>query len=114
MRVFLNAYLDENFGDDLFVEVIAQRYPNHQFDILAPENYGGKFSSNVNLKLSNNLTKEMTKEDNIIQKLWKCHLPNRYFYPKLISPSYRIRNALAKKSDKNISVIGSGFMDNVK
>lgn len=31
MKVYLDAYLFNNFGDDLFVEIVRKRYPNTQF-----------------------------------------------------------------------------------
>lgn len=31
MKILLDAYFDNNFGDDLFVSIILERYPNAQF-----------------------------------------------------------------------------------
>lgn len=31
MQIYLNAYLEKNFGDDLFVKIIVDRYKNHTF-----------------------------------------------------------------------------------
>ena len=33
--IYLRAYLNENLGDDLFVQIIAQRYPERKFQIFA-------------------------------------------------------------------------------
>lgn len=35
MKVFINAYLEGNLGDDLFVDILLNRYPNHQFYTLS-------------------------------------------------------------------------------
>lgn len=114
MKIFLNAYLAENFGDDLFVEVIAQRYPHSQFEVLTTNEYKANFSSNVKPVLTERLQRKLKLEEDIIKTLWKFHLPNRYFFPKFLRASVKIRNSLAKVSDINIYVIGSGFMENIK
>ena len=31
MQIYLNAYLEKNFGDDLFVKIIVDRYKKHTF-----------------------------------------------------------------------------------
>lgn len=33
MKVFLDAYLNNNLGDDLMIQMVANRYPQHQFYI---------------------------------------------------------------------------------
>lgn len=33
MKVFLNSYLNNNLGDDLMIDIMCKRYPNHQFYI---------------------------------------------------------------------------------
>lgn len=114
MKIFLNAYLAENFGDDLFVEVIAQRYPHNQFEVLTTKEYKANFSSNVKPVLTERLQRKLKLEEYIVKTLWRFHLPNRYFFPKFLRASVKIRNCLAKASDINIYVIGSGFMENIK
>lgn len=114
MKIFLNAYLEENFGDDLFVEIVAQRYPDHQFKILSSNEYCAHFSRNVIPVLSENLQRKLKLEEKIIKTLWHYHLPNRYFFPKCLRASFKIRNELARIADKNIYIIGSGFMENTK
>lgn len=34
MNVLLEAYLERNFGDDLFVTLLINRYRNHRFYLL--------------------------------------------------------------------------------
>lgn len=37
MDVFLTAYINKNFGDDLFVDMICRRYPQHIFHVVGSE-----------------------------------------------------------------------------
>lgn len=37
MDVFLIAYINKNFGDDLFVDMICRRYPQHIFHVVGSE-----------------------------------------------------------------------------
>lgn len=70
MKVYLNAFLFNNLGDDLFVDVITKRYPKTQFYTIS--NY---FKSKTkNLKVFSNkyinkiLTRECIKKNFIIKK----------------------------------------------
>ena len=31
MKIFVNAYLENNLGDDLFFEILQNRYPNQEY-----------------------------------------------------------------------------------
>ena len=31
MKIYLNAYIAQNLGDDLFLDILLKRYPNHEF-----------------------------------------------------------------------------------
>ena len=35
MKIFINAYLENNLGDDLFVDILLNRYSNHKFYALS-------------------------------------------------------------------------------
>lgn len=50
-RVFIHAYLQGNLGDDLFVRLLCQRYPNTKFCILAHPDYKEKFKDIENCKI---------------------------------------------------------------
>ena len=34
MNIFLEAFVDTNFGDDLFIHTVVARYPEHTFYML--------------------------------------------------------------------------------
>ena len=35
MKVFVNAYLEHNLGDDLFLDILVNRYPDHKYYIMS-------------------------------------------------------------------------------
>lgn len=51
MNIFLDIYLESNLGDDLFLESIVTRYPEHNFYILTNLNYSFFEERNENLKI---------------------------------------------------------------
>ena len=52
MKILLRAYCANNFGDDLFVKVICERYPNHEFYLICDEKYRHVFNNISNLKFA--------------------------------------------------------------
>ncbi|MBO5397962.1 MAG: polysaccharide pyruvyl transferase family protein [Clostridia bacterium] len=60
MKIFIDAFLEGNLGDDIFVDILLNRYPNHQFytlswDYLPTKNlkvFSNKFLIKVIRKLS--------------------------------------------------------------
>ena len=53
MRVFLQTYLNNNLGDDLFVHIITNRYKNCNFETVTLYNSTSKFGDNFSLKFRN-------------------------------------------------------------
>lgn len=51
MTCLLVAYTAQNLGDDMFVDYICRRYPDTQFLIVCPFEYGYAFSKIQNLKV---------------------------------------------------------------
>ena len=49
MKVYVNAYLEKNLGDDLFLKILVDRYPNHQFYTISNE-----YNSNKNMTFMKN------------------------------------------------------------
>ena len=39
MKVYVDAYLAKNLGDDLFVDILTKRYPNHSFTAISKIKY---------------------------------------------------------------------------
>lgn len=110
-KVFLNAYLAENLGDDLFVQVITHRYKQTVFSILASKSYKGNFSNNVIYEIDENDERKIKIENKIINILSYFHLPVRRILPKGMKVLYRKREKLSRSCDHNVYVIGSGFME---
>lgn len=110
-KVFLNAYLAENFGDDLFLYIIAKRYENTDFYVLSLKSYKGSLPSNIFFCLTKFDDQLLKYENKILALLNSFNLPARRLFPKGIRLLYRKRNQLSKKYDSNIYIIGSGFMD---
>lgn len=110
-EAFLNAYLAENLGDDLFLHIIANRYKYTDFHVLAPNSYKGDLPSNICYDL-NKFDEQLIKTENKILYFLNSHnLPARRLLPKGIRVLYRKRNYLSRKYGCNIFVIGSGFME---
>lgn len=101
-QVFLRAYLKENFGDDLFVQIIAARYPNTKFHLSMSKGYGARFPENAiaDLHFYNQL---LLKGFSVLDRFLKTTLCKRYFS--------RIENTISQKSDVNVYLIGSGFIE---
>lgn len=46
MKIYLNSYLENNLGDDLFVKILLERYKNHQFySITTNKTYNNRFKN---------------------------------------------------------------------
>lgn len=43
MRIFTAGYFMNNLGDDLFLKILLEKYPNCKFVIIAGHNYKNKF-----------------------------------------------------------------------
>lgn len=51
MNVLLEAYLERNFGDDLFVTLLINRYRNHRFYLLDDRKRDMHLSAIANLAM---------------------------------------------------------------
>lgn len=54
MKFYVEIYLDHNLGDDLFLDTLLQRYPEHEFYVGVPEHIS---HLNLHFKKYNNLKK---------------------------------------------------------
>lgn len=50
-KIYIKAYLNHNLGDDLFVDVLAKRYPETRFYLYAPPGYRRTFARLGNVKV---------------------------------------------------------------
>ncbi|MDO5292493.1 MAG: polysaccharide pyruvyl transferase family protein [bacterium] len=73
-KVLLSAYVNQNLGDDLFVKIVCERYPNVIFILTGEMEHKRAYRSIPNLKfVSDNtlLIKVICKFTNIIKKIRK-------------------------------------------
>ena len=109
MNILLEAYLDRNFGDDLFVTLLTDHYKEHQFYLMDNDSRG---FSLVNCNKYGNLH-TLTEEDALVQ-IEKFHayvLVGGDFYPPYYS-RYKGRVERAKGIHKNggsVLVLGASL-----
>ena len=71
LKIYVDAYLAKNLGDDLFVNILTNRYPQHKFYAISK---GEKGYGTKNLKVYNN--KYLFK---VLKKFqWEKYLANHY------------------------------------
>lgn len=109
MNILLEAYLDRNFGDDLFVTLLINHYKEHQFYLM--DNDGRGFSL-VNCSKYGNLH-TLTEEDALaqIEKYRVYILVGGDFYPPYYSRyGGRVeRTAGIHKNGGNVLVLGASL-----
>lgn len=93
-RVFLYAYEKVNFGDDLFVRTIANRYPNVKFYLWSTRNNFRTFSDVKNIKV---VAQNSRKFD--IIKMIHSSLPSKF------------KSYLENKCDAVVYIGGSIFIE---
>lgn len=64
MKIFLNAYLVNNLGDDLFLKIVLDRYKNHEFYILSKNPMYAKQYPNLHL-ISNKILISLIRRLNL-------------------------------------------------
>lgn len=90
------AYTNFNLGDDLFIKVLCERYPNTNFILNAPRNYKQNLSKLENVIIYSN--------DTFISR-------GINFLTKIFKKEYSRRKAIAKKSDAIVHIGGSIFIE---
>lgn len=111
MKVFVKLFAKKNLGDDLFLKILLERYPDHIFTIIASEDYKKIFSNYDNLEVINdsNLDLKSSFSAKIISFL------KRKLFPKFYSSGLRTKLKLKFKEtfmqyDCFVSIGGSIFM----
>lgn len=108
-KVYLAAYFKNNLGDDLFVYILANRYPNCQFSVY------GDFRDYKNLPV--NVRSAMTNIDRMATKI--LYKIGYRLFPEgkkdLIVNKYTTlrETMLIKESDGVVYITGSGFIEGV-
>lgn len=94
-KIFLDAYLKHNLGDDLFLEIISNRYKSHEFLI----------NNSIDMNYKNMF-------DNIKPNKSKF----KYFFFRFLNKIFKNKNILYEKKIKNcdckVTIGGSIFMEN--
>ena len=94
MKVFVSAYLRKNFGDDLFVYILAKRYPEVKFYALSTMNYGLNLENFKTICIKNKI------QQAINFTIFKKEKRNNF------------ANFLMSKFDFSILIGGSMFIEN--
>lgn len=82
MKIFINAFLEGNLGDDIFVDLLLDRYPNHNFYTLSSD-----YLPTKNLKVFSN-----------------------EFFIKVIR-KLSLKSLFANRCDLSVTIGGSMFME---
>lgn len=106
MKIYTDAYLAKNLGDDLFIDILTKRYPNHQFYAISK---GIKGYNQKNLKVFTN-----PYFFRILKKFqWEKYLANCYDLVVSIGGSMYMENNDSKRDfslGKNKHyILGSNF-----
>ena len=111
--IFLRAYLNENLGDDLFVNIIAKRYSIWHFLIFEKNTYRSKFPENVQFILDKSMKYKFDKQ-RALYILARKNKILRHFLLDCFLPENRLKNKIIKESFANVYIIGSGFIEGGK
>lgn len=110
-KIFLKVYTEFNVGDDLFIKIISERYPEVEFGIEAPSCYVEKFSRYENVNI---ITIE---KEGIIRRGWKFFLRKfkPSFYKDLVKKEVSLRyKNIGKQYDYFVSIGGSIFIQSLE
>lgn len=97
-KVLIKGFFEKNLGDDLFVKVLVDRYPNVDFEMYSSLNYSNVYD-NKNLKIYSDKSPII-----ILRKLINVFL-------KLVRSKKRIKLEDIRKYDEIIIIGGSIFME---
>lgn len=95
-KVLIYAYTNFNLGDDLFIKLLCERYPNTLFYLYVPSDYKKLFNDIRNIRIIPS------------DKFYKRAI--NYFFRLLKVDNVYLRTKLAKKSDALVYIGGSLFM----
>ncbi|QNU20462.1 polysaccharide pyruvyl transferase family protein [Geobacillus thermoleovorans] len=95
-KVMIYAYTNFNLGDDLFIKILCERYPQTQFVLYAPGNYKKCFREINNLKI--------LSSDSLGVRGFNFILRNLKIHPSFF------RSLVAKNCDAAVYIGGSLFI----
>lgn len=94
-KIMIYAYTEFNLGDDLFIKVLCERYPDTQFNLLAPGSYKVSFQDLANLKV-------YASDSLLIRGI-------NFLFKKIKQPNF-VQKYLVNHSDGIVHIGGSIFM----
>lgn len=106
-KVYLTAYIGDNLGDDLFLNILAHRYKESVFLIYTFQTSKAKFPANIQFVMSSKERKYIYKLKQIDALINKVKLSFN-FAGKYIE---KRKKSLIDQSDCVVYIIGSGFME---
>ena len=112
-KIFIQAYLKKNLGDDLFLKILLERYKKEKFQIIGPKEYKEIMPSNLkvikNKKIINKMLNILTNNKISLKKIYS----NKSDITVIIGGSMFIQSSnFYKRNDhygKNYFIIGSNF-----
>lgn len=108
--VFVKAYTNKNLGDDLFLVLLFERYPNTQFILEADTTYNDVFSKYDNVVVWNRCISMSNIFYRILRGIFS--LTSKKLYEKLIFKKLKQEyEDIFSKTDLYISIGGSIFME---
>lgn len=110
--VKLRAYAAANLGDDLFLELICQRYPNVKFHLCGSRMFAAHYSYIPNLCYHSFDTPTVRLSVAVYRSI--ARLINRLFGKTLLrqcTTDMALELFYARRADANVFITGSGFMN---
>lgn len=112
--IYLRAYLNDNLGDDLFIHIIGDRYPQQIFKVFdINKSKAEKFPSNIEFLLEEVDIDKFEYDRVRFEKIRNKRILNHLIVDCFL-PENRQKRKILKKAKLKIYVIGSGFMEGGK
>jgi colanic acid/amylovoran biosynthesis protein len=109
-RVLVNAYTHLNLGDDLFLKILFERYPEVEFTLLTDEHYDDKVFKRTNLSF---LTYPPIAINKYLKKVW-----GKFFKISLLHYEFEAKKKFLapykNQFDATITIGGSIFMEKLE
>lgn len=106
-RVLVSAYTHLNLGDDLFLKILFERFPEVQFTLLIDEHYDDKVFNRSNLSF---LSYPPIIINKYLKKLW-----GKFFKTNLLHYEFQAKNKFLvqykNQFDATVTIGGSIFME---
>ncbi len=104
MKILLEAYVDNNFGDNLFLHIITSRYPKDTFYMIENAMYASSYS-NLEKRIPNLIVQK--DEGNLLEEVDRMYVVGGDMFHNKGDYSNRIRRAYTvKKRGGNVAFLG--------